>query len=122
MKKNVHKNSIRSYAELPTDSVLKVALEILRQQQGGGRPTANTIGRGLGIASSSVTGRLNDILKPEDQKGGGGYVKVGNVMYRLHELPSVKDAVTGKPNAVWVLIPFTTESAAITSGVQAQLF
>ena len=119
MKKNVHENSLRSYAEIPPQSVLKVALEILWQQRSGAKPTANTIARSLGIPASSVTGRLNDILHPEK---GAGLVKVGDVIYMLAEYPSVKDALTGRPNSVWMLIPYIAETQAIPSGVQAQLF
>lgn len=75
----IHKNSIKSYRELPPDSVLEVARELLRQQRAGLKPTANTIGRSINKPSSSVTYRLE---------------KTGNTI----------NPITNRPNAVWQLV------------------
>jgi len=77
-----HDNSIKSYRDLPPDSVLEVAREIIRLQCAGYEPTANVIGRMIGKPASSVTGRIGDIRHPEK---GNGCVVVDGVLYRLFE-------------------------------------
>lgn len=94
----IHKNSIKSYRELPPDSVLEVARELLRQQRAGLKPTANTIGRSINKPSSSVTGRINNILD------NGQSVQVDGITYRLEKTGNTIDPITNRPNAVWQLV------------------
>ena len=97
-----HANSLKSYRDLPPDSVMEVAREIIQLQCAGYEPTANVIGRMIGKPASSVTGRIGDIRHPEK---GNGCVVVDGVLYRLFEAGNTINPVTKRPNAIWQLIP-----------------
>lgn len=96
--KRIAQNSRTAYRLLPADSVLEVAREILKQQRAGLKPTANTVGRAIGKPSSSVTGRINNILNE------GGKIQVDCVTYYLRKTGNVIDPITNRPNAVWNLV------------------
>ena len=114
----IHANSRKAYRELPPDSVLEVAREIIRLQSAGYEPTANVIGRMIGKPASTVTGRIGDIRHPEK---GNGCVVVDGVLYRLYESGNTKDPQTGRTNAVWQLIPETPASPVRLPGNGVQI-
>lgn len=98
MKTNVHRNSIEAYRQVTPGSVMEVAREILNQQRQGLAPTANTISRAIGKPSSSVTGRINNILDAD------GKIQVDGVTYHIEKHDNVIDPFTNRPNAVWKLV------------------